>query len=109
MLPINQDRLGYTEVANKMKQDEAKQNINKKSQTSRACIVLFHAMLQVYTGTAGALLILVTQELRGMEAPFELVFPESSQQGEGHMVPNALALKGFCSPYISQRNLGSHT
>lgn len=36
MLSIHQDRPGYVVVTNKMKQDEAKQNINNKSQLSMA-------------------------------------------------------------------------
>lgn len=43
VLSIDQDRLGYAVVTNKMKQDEGKQNINNKSQTSRARHSLFLA------------------------------------------------------------------
>lgn len=60
-------------------------------------------------GWQGALLILYIQGLRVMEAPSELVPPQSLQQEAGDMVINALSLKGFCSSYIGQRNSGSHT
>lgn len=105
MLSINQGRQGYPVTTNKMKQDEAKQNINNQSPISMA----WYEVISCLCGSPrmGFCSSLLFKDSWGGRLHLSLCLLGHCSKGEGGFTKNTLALKGFCSSSIGQRNSGS--
>lgn len=100
MLSINQGRQGYAVTTNKMKQDEAKQNINNQSPISMA----WYEVISCLCGSPrmGFCSSLLFKDSWGGRLHLSLCLLGHCSKGEGGFTKNTLALKGFCSSSIAK-------